>query len=166
MLNYFLKVLLVLFVSLLGFICPVFAKVSKQMQVSAQYFDDLQPQDTIESFKARYDLNTRHLHEQAYQHLPLSRNKQTDLAKAVVKRKVMIIRERQFLNAEFQKGIENLYQNAVVQYTQKQFSASQKGFEEIERLSADYKQTRNYLEKLKGATFSLSFSQSTQGGRK
>ncbi len=166
MLNYFLKILLVSFVSFLGLISPAFAKVSRQIQSSAEYFDDLQLQDTRESFKARRDLNIVHLHEQIFQKQPSLRNMQTDLAKAVVKRKVMIIQEREFLSTEFQKGIENLYQNAVVRYTQKNFSASQKDFEEIERLVGDYKQTRNYLEKLKGMTSGLLPSQNIQGAKK
>jgi hypothetical protein len=159
MFNYCLKMLLVFFITLLGFICPAFAVVRQQMDASAQYFDDLQEQDTSESYKIRRDLNTQRIREKiAETHFKLKHDR-SDLAKAVFERKVMIVREREFLLSEFEKGVDTLYQKAVEAYANKQFLVSQRNFTEVEKLFPSYRDTRQYLEKLSVAHRSVSKSE-------
>lgn len=148
MFNYCLKVLIVFFVTLLGFICPAFAVVRQQMDASAQYFDDLKEQDTMKSYKIKRDLNTQRIRETIIRTRLKLRSDQSDLAKAVIDRKVVIVREREFLVGEFEKGVDILYQKAVEFYVNKQFLVSQKDFLEVEKLFPDYRDTRYYLEKL------------------
>ncbi len=160
MFNYCLKILLVSFITLLGFICPAFAVVRQKMDASAQYFDDLQEQDTLESYKIRRDLNKRRIREKIVEtHLKLKHDR-SDLAKAVLERKVMIVREREFLVSEFEKGVDTLYQKAVEAYVHKQFLVSQKDFTEVEKLFPSYRDTRQYLEKLSVSHLSVSKSDS------
>ncbi len=148
MFNYCAKALLVFVITLLSWICPAFAAVRQVMDTSAQYFDDIQPSDTLASLKARRDLNTQRLRQEILQNYPNLKNNETDFAKALIERKIRIARERVFLNRELQKGVEDLYRDAVEKYAQKKFSASQKDFVHIQGLCANYKETRNYLQKL------------------
>lgn len=166
MLNRSLKFLNVFFVMGLGLVGPVFAGPAVETVSLQQYFVDLQPGDTSESFKARRDLNLKRLREQILQSQPLQKNRQTPLAKAVVDRKIMIIQEREFLDNELYRGVASLYQKAVLKFDQQRFSACQKDFETIETLWPDYKQTRVYLQKLKVMTASLSLKENAQGDKK
>ena len=148
MFNYCLKVLFVFFVTVLGSICPAFAVVRQQMDASARYFDDLQEQDTLDGYKIKRDLRTQQIREQILKTRLRLGNNRSDLAKAVLERKVMIAREREFLVGEFEKGVASLYQKALEAYAHKQFLVSQKDFMEVEKLFPDYQETRLYLKKL------------------
>ncbi|MCB9757469.1 MAG: hypothetical protein H6753_03485 [Candidatus Omnitrophica bacterium] len=155
MFNYCLKVLIVSFITFLGFICPAFAVVRQQMDASAQYFDDLQDQDTLESYKVKHDFNTQRIREKILQtRLKLKRDR-SDLAKAVIERKVRIVREREFLVNEFEKGVDRLYQKAVEAFEHKQYLICQKDLAEVEKLLPNYLDTRQYLEKLSVLNFSV-----------
>lgn len=166
MLNCSLRVFNILFVIGLGLVGPVFAGDRGETVSLREYFVDLQPGDTSESFKARRDLNLKRLREQILKSQPLQKNRQTSLTKAVVDRKIMIIQERQFLDNELYQGVASLYQKAVLKFDQGRFSASQKDFETIETLWPDYKQTRDYLQRLKVVTAGLSLKKNTQGDKK
>lgn len=125
---------------------PALGAGTPQVQANLQ---DLQSQDTFESFKTRRALKNTQLRQQIVQAQPIFSNVKTDLGKAVVERKVMIARQQEFLADELHKGVDKLYQKAVKEYDQKQFVASQRDFTEVERLIANFRETRDYLEKLK-----------------
>ncbi len=136
------------------FACVIFSPLAlgadgEQIKISSEALHDLQSQDTLESFKTRRDLKNERLRQQILQAQPMFRNGTTNLAKAVVDRKVMIARQQEFLSDELHKGVDKLYQKAVKEYEQKQFAASQRDFAEVERLIPNFRETRDYLEKLK-----------------
>ncbi len=143
------KIFLVCCVACFSFSKPALGAGTQQVQMSPQNPHDLQSQDTFESFKTRRALKNTQLRQQIVQTQPIFSNVKTDLGKAVVDRKVMIARQQEFLANELQKGVDKLYQKAVKEYDQKQFAASQRDFTEVERLVANFRETRDYLEKLK-----------------
>ncbi len=167
-----LKTLVVFALMLLGWVCPGLADVKQGMDAAGRYFDDLQGPDTLESFKARRDLNARQVREAIFQTHRVLRDDPSDLAKAVVERKIKIVRENRFLETELGKGVEILYRKAMEQCLQKQLSACEKNLLEVEMFYPNYKETRDYLNRLKvrdsAKTTSqpVKFVQVSQGDRK
>jgi len=90
---------------------------------------------------------TRRIRKDILERHPEYKRNPAGLADAVIERKIKIARERRFLKTEFDKGVGKLYDRAVSYYHAKDFNASKKDFEEVEKLSPDYKKTREYLKK-------------------
>ncbi len=149
MFSHISKLFFVCFIACFSFSKLALAADLEQAKMSPQDPHDLQSQDTFESFKSRRALKNSQLRQQIAQTQPIFSNVKTDLGKAVVDRKVMIARQQEFLTNELHKGVDKLYQKAVKEYDQKKFAASQRDFAEVERLVANFRETRDYLEKLK-----------------
>lgn len=114
------------------------------------YSNDADEDQKLREFKEQYDADGHRLREQVFKEQPKYRGGPKDLAPAVVERKVKILRQREFLMSEFEKGVDAQYRTAVQLFDSKQYTRSMTAFLGIEKMSPDYKETRNYLKKLKG----------------
>ncbi len=94
------------------------------------------------------DADTRRIFKEVLTEHPEYKEDHTGLADAVMERKIKIVREREFLQTEFDRGVEKLYQKALANYGNKALKASKDDFVEVEKLAPNYKSVRKYLKLL------------------
>ena len=102
--------------------------------------------------KEERDAETRRIFKEILAEHPEYKEDSTGLADAVLERKIELVREREFLQTEFDSGVDKLYEKALTKYQNKSFKESKKDFVEVEKLAPNYKSTRNYLKKLSNVT--------------
>lgn len=142
------KTAVVFSITVMAGACPVAAAAKKQTDAVAQYYDDLAGETDLQSLKKKRDAEAQRIRDEIFTIRPALKNDRDDMARKIVERKVRIVRERNFLNEEFEKGVDQVYRNGVAHFDQKDYAASRMDFEEIEKLSPGFKDTRDYLRKL------------------
>jgi hypothetical protein len=145
------KTLLLVSIAGLAHVNPVFAAVKKQMEAAGKYYDDVLAEGSLGSldeFKKKRDAETKRLRDEIFTIRPALKSERDDMAQRITERKVKIIRERNFLESEFENGVNRIYQQAVDRFLKKDYAASRNDFEDIEQLSPGFKETNTYLKKL------------------
>lgn len=142
------KTCVVFSLTVLSGACPAVAAPKKQMDAAAKQYAELEGQTDFQALKKQRDAEAQRIREEIFAIRPALKSDRDEMAKKIVDRKVRIIRERNFLNSEFEKGVEQIYQNGVARFAQKDYAASRMDFQEIEKLSPGFKDTREYLKKL------------------
>lgn len=128
--------------------CPAAAAAKKPMDAAAQEYDEIARQTDLQVLKKQRDAEAQRIRDEIFTIRPALKSDRDEMAKKIVDRKIRIVRERNFLNSEFEKGVEQIYQNGVARFAQKDYAASRMDFQEIEKLSPGFKDTREYLKKL------------------
>jgi len=148
MFNRCLKTLLVVSMTGLASVSPALAAAKKQAEATGQYYDDISGEMNLQALKKQRDVETQRIRKEIFTIRPALNNDREDMAMKVTERKVRIVREKNFLKAEFENGIDQLYQKGVERFARKEYSACRLDFQEVESLSPNYKQTKDYLKKL------------------
>ena len=112
------------------------------------YSSDPAEEKKLQAFKKKRDEESRRIRQEVLVTHPAFKNDETGLADAVIARKEMAAREREFLQSELNQGVEALYRKGVEFYAAKLYASSQENFREVEQLSANYRSVRGYLKKL------------------
>lgn len=116
---------------------------------TVRYSDDPAEDRALKDFKQGHDDQGQRIREQILKEQPVYRQDHDGLEDAIVERKVKIVRQREFLMTEFEKGVEAQYQTGVRLFNQKEYARSQDSFSGLEKMAPNYKDTRTYLKKLK-----------------
>ena len=146
--DYCVKALLVVAISALAPVSTVFAEVKKQIKAAGRYYDDISGEVSFQEIKRQRDAETIRIREEIFTIRPALKSDREDMAKKVLDRKIKIVREKRFLDSEFEEGVDRLYKKGVTRFGSKDYSTCRIDFEEVERLHPGYKDTRDYLKKL------------------
>lgn len=155
MLNHLSKSTFLLVVMVLGWIFPAFAEVNKVIEEAAKVYDDLAPDDSISTYKAKRDQDTARIREKILRENAYLKDANSDLAREILARKIKIEREREFLGKEMEKGTRDWYSRAVKKYNSQSPLNKEKEFAELEKYSPNYKDTRLYLDKIQATELAV-----------